>query len=73
MKYSRVYSTILYENYASEFYFKPYSLYKSRCILPNAYTLRKKHIFLCEPIALTINICEVHYGAQPCPKWSHSL
>ena len=62
MKHSRVYSMILYKNYASEF-----------CILPNAYTLRKKDFFLCEPRALAINICAVHHRAQPCPKWSHSI
>ena len=64
MKYSRVYTMILYKNYASEFYFiKPYSLYKSRwCILPIVYTLRKKDIFLCEPRALAINKCAVQSG-----------
>ena len=73
MKHSRVYSIsmILYKNYASEFHFKPYLLYKSRlCILPNAYTLRKRDIFLCEPRALVvhrvrgINICTVHHWAN---------
>ena len=66
MKYSRVYTMILNKNYASEFYFKPYSLCKSQwCILPIVYTLRKKDIFLCEPRALAINICTVHHRAQP--------
>ena len=65
MKYSRVYAMILYKNYASEFYFKPYSLYKLRwciVILPIVYTLRKKDIFFCEPRALAINMCAVHHG-----------
>ena len=50
MKYSRVYAMILYKNYASEFYFKPYSLYKLRwCILPTAYSLyitKKRYLSL---------------------------
>ena len=65
MKYSRVYTMILYKNYASEFYFKPYSLYKSRwCIvvLPIVYTLRKKDTFLCEPRTLAINMCAVRHS-----------
>ena len=42
-------------------------------VVYTAYTLRKKDIFLCEPRALAINKYAVRHGAQPCPKWSHSL
>ena len=44
------------------------------CLVPIVYTLhKKKDVFLCEPRAVAMNICVIHYGTQPCPKWSHSL
>ena len=41
MKYSRVHSMILYKNYASEFYFKPYLLYRSQCCILPIHYVRK--------------------------------